>query len=99
MHVDLYISRIQNYGSFTANANLDIILSFRPYFMNMKGIGKAKQDIPPRILHAGPTPRFKNIGRTASGKAQARSERSSVFPAIALAAYGPYVSTRKFRHC
>ena len=72
--------------SSTTGANLDIFLSFKPYFMNMNGTGKAKQEMPPNRLDAGPTPMFRNIGLAAKGSPHASKERRNVFAEIALAA-------------
>lgn len=67
--------------------------------MKRSGTGKAKHEMPPKQLDAGPTPRFLNIGRTAIGSAQASTDRRMVLADTALAAKTPYVSTRKLRHC
>jgi len=94
--------RDQEDGMFSSSrttANLDIFLNFKPYFMKIRGMGKAKQERPPSRLQPGPTPRLLNNGRAASGSPNANRERRKVFPAMALAASGPYESARKFKHC
>jgi hypothetical protein len=65
----------------------------------MNGIGNAMQDMPPSKLHARPTPMLRNIGRAASVRPHAITERIAVLTEIALAANGPYRSTTKLRHC
>lgn len=82
-----------------AELKLDLLLNAAPYLINKKGTGSAKQQTPPSKLDAGPRPRFSNIGRAAMGIAHARTDRRMVLAETALAAYGPYVSTRKFIHC
>lgn len=52
----------------------------------MKGTGKAKHEIPPSTLDAGPTPMFRNMGRAAKGRPQASNDRKKVFALTALAA-------------
>ena len=69
-----------------AGTNFDICLNLGPYLMKSTGIGRARQEIPPKILEAGPTPRFRNIGRAAKGSPHASNERRKVFAAMALAA-------------
>jgi len=53
----------------------------------------------PRTLIPGPTPMALNIGRAASGSPHAIKLLKNVFAAVALAAYSPYVSTKKLMHC
>jgi hypothetical protein len=57
--------------------------------MNMNGTGRAKQEMAPSRLAAGPTPMFKNIGLAAKGIAHDNRERKNVLAAIALDAKGP----------
>lgn len=65
----------------------------------MKGTGSANAATPPRILIAGPTPRWLNIGLAASGRPPAIKLRKNVLAETAEAAYSEYVSTRKLIHC
>lgn len=74
-------------------------LNLAPYRINMNGTGIATAAIPPRILIAGPTPKVSNMGLAANGSPAAITERRTVFPDTALAAYIRYVSTRKLIHC
>jgi hypothetical protein len=53
------------------------------------GTGSARQPIPDSTLEATGTPRLMNIDDAANGSANPVSERSNVFAAVALAAYGP----------
>lgn len=62
--------------------------------MKRKGIGIARQAMPPIKLAAGPTPRLWNIGFAANGSPAANKDLSMVFAEIALAEYGPYVSIK-----
>lgn len=78
---------------------MDIFLSVNPYFINIKGTGMAIVATPPRIDIAGPTPRAWNMGLAARGSPAAKILRRKVFAEVALAAYTPYVSTRKLMHC
>lgn len=66
--------------------------------MNSNGTGSKRAANAPRIDVAGPTPRAWNIGLVVNGSPNARRERNIVFDATALAAYRPYVSTRKLMH-
>jgi hypothetical protein len=84
--ISLQVSTIQ---SLYTGANLDIPRNLSPYFMNSSGTGSAKHDMPPRRLHAGPTPKFVNRGLAAKARPQANKLRKKVLPAIALAAKGP----------
>lgn len=68
---------------------MDIFRNWELYLMNMNGTGRARQDIAPNKLAAGPTPMFRNIGLAAKGIAQANRERKKVLDAIALDANGP----------
>jgi hypothetical protein len=70
-------------------AYFDIFRNWAPYFIKMIGTGKARHAIPPSRLQAGPTPKFRNIGRAASGRPKASRERINVLAAKALAAKGP----------
>ena len=54
--------------------------------MNRRGTGNNKHDTPPSRLAAGPTPKFSNMGRAATGIAHARTERRIVLADTALAA-------------
>ncbi|KAG9817515.1 hypothetical protein KCU77_g17698, partial [Aureobasidium melanogenum] len=73
-------------GASCTGANFDIFLSFNPYFMKMKGTGKANAATPPRMLIAGPTPRLLNIGLAASGRPPAIMLRKNVLAETADAA-------------
>ena len=53
------------------------------------GTGSAMQPMPPNTLDATGTPRLPYIGLAANGSPNPVSERKNVFPAVALAAYGP----------
>lgn len=91
--------RERNAVYISAEMNKEFFRSLAPYLRKRKGTGSARHDIPPRRLAAGPTPKFSNIGRAAIGKAHAKTERRIVFAETTLEAKGPYVSTKKFRHC
>ena len=67
--------------------------------MKIHGTGRARHAIAPSSDAAGPTPRFLNIGLAASGRPKASNDRRKVLADVALAAYGPYESTKKFMHC
>jgi hypothetical protein len=94
----MYKSIDDTYDSSTG-ANLDILLKVNPYFMKMNGTGIATVATAPKIDIAGPTPKLWNIGFATSGNAAAKTLLRNVFAETALAAYRPYVSTRKLIHC
>lgn len=70
----------------SVGANLLILRSCGPYFMNIKGTGNARTANPPRILPAGPTPRLWNIGDAARGKPKPKIDLRKVLADTALAA-------------
>lgn len=74
---------------YSTGANLDILRSFTLYFMNKNGTGKARQEMPPSTLAAGPTPMLMNIGLAARGSPQANKHLRRLLAETALAAYGP----------
>ena len=55
--------------------------------MNKNGTGSASAATAPRILIAGPTPRFSNIGLAARGSPAANKLLRNVLADTALAAY------------
>lgn len=65
--------------------------------MNMKGTGIAIVATAPKIDAAGPTPKLWNMGLAARGSPAAKTLLRNVFAETALAAYRPYVSTRKLQ--
>lgn len=75
-----------SFQSSCTGANFDIFRSFSPYLMKINGTGKASAATPPRILMAGPTPRWLNMGRAASGRPPAIKLRKNVLADTAEAA-------------
>lgn len=66
--------------------NLDFSRSTLLYFININGAGKARQEIPPSTLAAGPTPKLRNMGLAASGSPAAMRHLSRLLAETTLAA-------------